>query len=64
MNTKMNPIFTDNILSQLAQLPEGTVIDIGKDDITVFKNFTDYDDHDPVQHRFFRTTLWVDEKGE
>lgn len=64
MNTEMNPIFTDNVLNQLAQLPEDTIIEICKDDIKVFECGRDFEDYSPIQHRFFRTTIWADEKGE
>lgn len=64
MNTNMHPIFTDNVLNQLSQLPEDTIISIGRNDITVFACGRDYEDYSPIQHRFFRTNLWVDEKED
>ena len=60
MNKEMNPIFTDHVLDQLSQLPEGTLIEINKNDIKVFKDGRDYEDYSPIIHQFFKTTLWVD----
>jgi hypothetical protein len=62
MSTEMHPIFTDNVLNQLSQLPENTVIVVNKNDITVFADGRDYEDYSPIQHKFFRTTIWADEK--
>lgn len=62
MNTHMHPIFTENVLGQLSQLPEDTIIVVNKNDITVFASGRDFEDYSPIQHRFFKTTIWVDEK--
>ena len=64
MNTKTNPIFTENVLEHLSQLPEGTIIDINHEHINVFANFRDLEDYAPMQHHFYKTTIWVDEKGD
>lgn len=64
MSTDMHPIFTDNVLNQLSQLPVGTVIMIGFDEsVEVYKDSRDLEDG-VTNHKFFRTTIWTDEKGE
>lgn len=61
MSTEMNPIFTDNVLNQLSQLPVGTVIMIGFDEsVEVYKDSRDLEDGVTV-NKFFRTTIWADE---
>lgn len=64
MNTNMHPIFTDNVLTALSQLPVGTVIMIGfNESVEVYKDSRDLEDG-VTTNKFFRTTIWADEKGE
>lgn len=63
MSNETGSIFTYEVLNQLSQLPKGSVIDIDTDVINVFNDSRDFEDYVP-SHKFKRTIMWVDEKGE